>query len=292
MEIDIKRLRQLTTVARTGNFSRAAEELHITQPALSRSIAAFEDHFGIRIFDRGRNGATLTPLGALAIAEAEMLIKQARALDHNLRLYAKGDAGRINFGMGPLIASMVLPALSIHFLQRRPKLHLQATVKSASNLLLELMDDRIEMLFCAGEQIDASDELTLENVGSAGFGFFVRKTHPLAGRGPIKRAGLAEFPVLCGSELAAFAGSEGAFLCDNYHILRDTALHTDGIWISSPQFVREELQSGELVALEVADYPLPRHSDIVAVRRSGYTPTPAANAISDFVKQFFAGSTQ
>lgn len=289
METDIKKLRQLVTVARTGNFSRAAEELHITQPALSRSIAGFEEHFGIRIFDRGRNGAVLTPLGAMVIAEAETLIKQAHALDHNLRLYAQGDAGKINFGMGPLVASMVLPSLSIHFLHSRPKLRLQASVKSVRTLLIELMDDTIEMLFCAGEQIEATNELALEKVGSAGFDFFVRAGHPLAGCGPLSRSGFGEFPILCGSEFSTFAGSEGAFLCDNYHILRDTALHTDGIWISSPLFVKEELNSGQLVALTVTDHQLPQHSDIIAVRRSGYTPSPAADAIYDFVRRFYAG---
>ena len=153
MEMDLKRLQQVMTVARLGSFSRAAEELHITQPALSRSIATLEARYGIRIFERGRGGAVLTEVGKLAVAEADALLRDARSLEHNFRLYGTGEGGRIAFGMGPLIAGMVLPELSVHFIRERPRLKLISVVQAAGALYGALMDDRIEILFCAGGQL-------------------------------------------------------------------------------------------------------------------------------------------
>src|SRR5579864_3810938 len=100
MVLDLAKLEQLLTIARTGNFTRAAEELGITQPALSRNIGLLEDRFSFKIFDRGRGGASLTPVGALMVDEVEALVRQATILEHNLQLYGRGEGGQISLGMG------------------------------------------------------------------------------------------------------------------------------------------------------------------------------------------------
>lgn len=289
MEIDLKVLNQLITVARTGNISRAADELHLSQPALSRSIAAFEKQFGVRLFDRGRQGAALTPVGALAIAEAEALLKQASAISHNLRLYGEGAAGKITLGMGPLIASIVLAELGQHFLQERPQLQIQTSIKSASQLIPDLLGDQIELLFAAGPHLEVHSDIRTEHIASVPLGHMVRAEHPLAKSpaGSVTREQLAHFPTLCGSELSASAPKEGRFLCDNYHILRDTCLHSDGVWISSPLFVKKEIADGRLVTIAVAETSHPDAVELVVLRRSALTPSPAAAAIIDFVQQFF-----
>lgn len=291
MDMDLKKLRQLVVVARVGSISRAAEELHITQPALSRSIAALEDRFGIRIFDRGRGGAQLTAVGKLAVAEAEDLLRRARSLEHNLRLFGRGEAGKIAFGMGPLIASLVLPDLSQYLLHSRPKLHTRASVKAGAVLIQELLDDQIEMLFCASRQLEPSPDLSLESVGRVSVAMMVRAEHSLAARETVTQWDIAAFPLLSGAELSAtgLSGSEGAFICDNYQILRDAVLNSDGVWMSSPQLVVADIQSGRLKQLVVSDTIRPPAVEVAMVRRAGNTPSPAAVAITDRVRAFFAG---
>ncbi len=288
MKVNFNTLNQLVAVARIGNFSRAAEELNISQPALSRSIANFEASFGVRVFDRGRSGASLTPGGAMAISEAQALLKQAQKFDHNLKLYGQGDVGSIALGMGPLFGSMVIPDLSIHFLSTRPKLKIQTEVKAADTLIAELLDGRIEMAFCAAEVIPDHSELDVVTVGEIDLSMIVRANHPLAQQSNLKRSDLRAYPYLSGGELESSTHSEGIFICDNYHILRDIALHTDSIWISSPQFVHSELQDGKLVTLNVKDTNQPTSVKICEVTRKGYTRSPSARAISAYVLDFFS----
>ncbi len=288
MEIDLKRLKQLVTIAKLGSFSKAAEELHISQPALSRSIAGFESRFGIRIFDRGRTGVVLTPLGTLAIAEAETLLRQARTLGHNLGLYGSGDAGRVALGMAPLIASMVLPRLSSHFLACKPKLRVQTSVKPAELLAGELLDDKLEVLFCSAGTFPDGDELAVRTIGRMRIGLVVRAAHPLAGAGVVTRAQMTEFPLLSGRELPESSTPCGTVICDNYHILREVIHDCDALWVTSPQFVQQEIRCGRLTLLAVEDSPLPEYSDVCEVRRAGRTASPTSAAIGDFVGRFFS----
>ena len=72
-------LRHLVSLAQTGSFSRSAEALHLTQPALSRSIRALEDELGLRLFDRIGRRSELTPFGRELVARAQPLVRDADA---------------------------------------------------------------------------------------------------------------------------------------------------------------------------------------------------------------------
>src|SRR5881397_3804305 len=110
--MDLVKLRHIVAISDTGSFSRAAEDQHITQPALSRSIASFEARYGVRLFDRGRGGVLPTPAGTFVIEQARGLLRGAGELERNLLLYERGAAGSVSFGLGQLMASLILPRLS------------------------------------------------------------------------------------------------------------------------------------------------------------------------------------
>ena len=80
MDVDLRKLRYFMAVAEHGNFSRAAEALHIAQPVLSRQIKALESELGAALLVRGRTGATLTAAGDQLARDAEPLLADAEAL--------------------------------------------------------------------------------------------------------------------------------------------------------------------------------------------------------------------
>jgi DNA-binding transcriptional LysR family regulator len=287
MEIDLNRMRHIAAVARLRSFSRAAEELHITQPALSRSIAAFEERFGVRLFDRGRGGVMPTPVGVLVVAEAERLLGFARDFEHNLQLYGGGDAGRIPFGMGPMVASLVLPRLSQIFINERPRLQLKVSVGPADQLVQELMRDEIEMLFANTPQVRSIPDVITAPIGRMRLAVIVRSAHPMAGRRRVTFSELAAFPAASAVELPTMGitGEAGAFICDNYHILRETVLGTDCLWVASPDFVVADIAEGRLCCLDVADLDAAvATSELSMARRRERTMSPAAEAVAAVVQ--------
>ena len=78
--MELEQLRQLVEVERCGTISAAAEELHITQPSLSRSIRRLERDLGQDLFDRGRNSVTLNEAGRLALTHAKRILADVRLM--------------------------------------------------------------------------------------------------------------------------------------------------------------------------------------------------------------------
>lgn len=84
-DLDLRKLRYFVAVATTLNFRRAAEDLYLAQPVLSRQIRALENELGLTLFDRGPRGTELTPAGAGLLADATRLLADASALARRLK---------------------------------------------------------------------------------------------------------------------------------------------------------------------------------------------------------------
>src|ERR1700741_4516245 len=106
--LQLKSLTHLVALARRLHYARAAEDLHISQSALTRSIQALEKQLGMRLFDRDRAGVALTPQGKLAVERCAVLLADAEDVERHLVLAAGARAGRVRFGMAPLPASALL----------------------------------------------------------------------------------------------------------------------------------------------------------------------------------------
>lgn len=194
MSLSIDKLQQLVAVARTGSFSKAAIELNISQPALSRSIASLETLYGFKIFDRLGHGVHVTAAGGQVIAQAQPLLQAMRVFDNNLKLFGTGDAGQLFIGLAPLLASQLLSRLATDFFSAETKAQLRVLIRPGSILLEELQHDRIEMFFFPEGYIEPNPTLEIRQVGKMTPVCVVRSTHPLAERQDLTLDDLAEYP--------------------------------------------------------------------------------------------------
>lgn len=115
MELDL--LRAFLRTAASGNFTETAQQLSITQPALSKRIGRLEKHIGGRLFDRGRHGAALTALGRALLPDAEALVATADEVLRRARRRAAGDEGRLSLGFG--MSSLELGGRAVAEFRRR-----------------------------------------------------------------------------------------------------------------------------------------------------------------------------
>jgi LysR family hydrogen peroxide-inducible transcriptional activator len=133
--MEMHQLRYVVAVARTGNFSRAAEQCHVSQPSLSQQIQKLEDELGQLLFDRMKRAVKLTPHGdaflprALHILEeADMAKREAADAQHLLR-------GTLTFGVLPTIAPYLLPEALAEFTKKFPGMEILIQEDTTARLL-------------------------------------------------------------------------------------------------------------------------------------------------------------
>jgi DNA-binding transcriptional LysR family regulator len=231
----------------------------------------------------------VTPAGTLVVEQARKLLSAANDLERGLRLYGKGEAGRLAFGLGPLVASLFLPGLGQSLLASRPGLQIVTMIRPPEQLIPELLNDRIEMILGNDWRISKVPGTVLEPLGRLKLAIIARAGHPLASAASITAADLEDYPSANALEMPAGAmrGNSGLFVCDNFHILRETVRATDCVWITSPAFLVDDLRAGRLVQLPVSDLPT-GHSEICVVYRHGRTRSPVAIAVTEQVRALLA----
>lgn len=289
MYITISKLRHLLAVARVRNFSQAAKELGISQPALSRSITSIEEYYEVRIFERGPGGISITPIGRDVIEEARSLMGAARAFDHNLNIKAGSYGGSIFIGFSPMIASMILSALCVHLLGSRPNVKIRASIRNARTLLSELINEDIDMFLCPKEEVDATDQITVQHIAPLEVAFIARSGHPLLSSARLSLADICGFPLLSAVEYRCdgLPVSGRTILCDNYDILRDITLNSDAVLISSHAAVAGEMSGGRLRSLRLVDPPV-MNSEVSLVKRRGTKISEVAEEAVEFSRIYLS----
>ena len=115
--MNLRQLAHLTALAEQGSFSRAAERLHLTQSALSRSLQTLEDELGARLIDRAGKRSTLTPLGEAVLARARRITLEAAEIQRSAELLRQGEAGTIRVGLGSGPGALLMtPLLTLLFI--------------------------------------------------------------------------------------------------------------------------------------------------------------------------------
>ena len=146
------RMRVFRTVAHHLSFSRAAEELLLTQPAVTQQIKALEDEFGVALFDRGGGRITLTPGGAALLPFADRMKALSEAAIEAVASAYGEHAGELAIGASQTIGQYLMPNFVAAFLQTHPKVHVTARSGNTDEMLEELVSGRIQIALIEGPE--------------------------------------------------------------------------------------------------------------------------------------------
>lgn len=147
MALELAELRSFIAICDQRHFGRAAESLHISQPALSKQMQKLEDRLGGALLIRRSRGVHLTPAGAVLLQQARTLVAEADATERITRLALHGEAGMLRVGFGVAVLARGLPDVILRFRQRFPAVHLSVTNMSTTDQLQALSDRTIDLGF-------------------------------------------------------------------------------------------------------------------------------------------------
>ena len=207
MELDLRLVRYFVAVAQTGNVTRAAERLHLSQPALSSAVKQLEGALGVELLERSGRGVRLTPAGELLLQRGTELLEQAAAVADEVR--GRGDeepAARLRLGMSPTARYGVGPALLAACAAAAPAAMLYASEDTTAALLRDVAQGRLDLaiVFCAPDDVPPGVELELVRDEPAVV--HLPSGHPLCARPSLSLADLAGETVLIagGAESGGF----------------------------------------------------------------------------------------
>ena len=159
--MNLEQLRSFVEVARFGNFTRAAEELYLAQPSLSRQIAALEQDLGAELFHRARGGSTLTVAGESLLPLARRMLADAESVRRELAELAGLERGRVRLGATPtLCISLVAEVLSM-FHAEHPAIELHLSEQGSRRLLDELAGGELDLALITTSDASSAERFTV-----------------------------------------------------------------------------------------------------------------------------------
>lgn len=267
----IRHIRIFAVVYQEMNVTRAAEILHMTQPAVTRSIQELEHYYGIRLFERINHRLFKTESGKELYARALHIIESFDELEKGIKNW--DEFGILRVGASITIGNFILPALVSKFQNSHPKLQIKVTISNTAAIQEAILDNNIDLALVEGTI--SSEYITTELLAEDHLCLILPKNHPLCTAECIQLKDLTAYPLLLrenGSAGRTFLNHVFAFHGIDFEPRWESASTQAlvkavssglGISILPMQLVTQDIDAGTVVSRIVKDEPFIRQNYII-----------------------------
>lgn len=193
-----RRLHVFYTVARLLSFTKAAETLHMTQPAVTFQVRQLEEHFNTRLFDRTHNRISLTEAGQKVYEYAERIFQLYNELENSVRELTGDISGVLILGASTTIAEYMLPALLGDFKAKYPDVNLRLKVSNTDGIVSMVEHNVIDLGVV--EAPVTNKNLAVDVCRTDRLVAIVPPNHALADRESVALSTILEYPYICREE--------------------------------------------------------------------------------------------
>ena len=263
--MNLRHLEHLLAVADTGSFSRAAEQHHITQSALSRSIQTLEDALDARLIDRVGKRNELTPFGQAVVQRARRMVLDAAELRRSAEFLREGHMGSLRIGLGSGPSAMLMRPFLGYMARTFPGVEVSISPGATQLQVPQLRQRALDALVVDVHRVAPAADLVIEVLSDMRAGFICRHDHPLRQSGAavsfaeMRRYPLASTPLSAevSRGLIARYGARAdprqavTLRCDDIHSLLDTVRESDAIFLGILGPAWPDIRAGRLAELAV-----------------------------------------
>lgn len=188
MRPTLKQLQYLVAIAETGKFADAARLMNVSQPSLSTQLADMEFELDTTLIERGRHGATLTPIGEETVQRARLILASVEELKAHASAGVTGFSGRLRLGVIPTVGPYLLPSVTSKLHVLYPEFRISVQEERTIDLDQRLREGQVDTLISTAEDHENTESIALF---TEDLWICVAPDHPLANQnGPIKPAAL------------------------------------------------------------------------------------------------------
>ena len=177
--MEFRQLTYFLAAAHTQNFRKAAELCLVTQPALSRQIAALEKELGMALFKRIKQHVALTDAGQAFVAYAKQALEVLQHGEQEMARWQEGRSGTMLIGCNPSLASAFLPRLIATFREQYPDIHLKVQINHSDEVIAQIERGEVE-LGCIYDPVVRSELVTIKELFRQPLQLLAPLSHPLA----------------------------------------------------------------------------------------------------------------
>jgi DNA-binding transcriptional LysR family regulator len=294
-----RQLRHFLAVVEHKGITSAAEAVHISQPALTKSIRQLEDNLGVTLFKRLPNGVVPTHFGEILARRVRLMDLEYRHALTEIQAIKGGAGGTINIGAGPVWMAQILPPIIAEFHRQQPKITIKLRSGVIDTLVPALLAGEIDVI-CASLDFPTHPEIVKEHLTEIHHVLVARAKHPLAGRKEIAPAQLLDYPWL-----AIVNDYIGTSRVNSFFAANELEPPRIAVETTSTSGILSLLQAGDFI-VNIPTLMLPYAEAFgikrLAVRgtlwespagiayRATKLPIPAINAFYALVRSHFTGS--
>ncbi|MFX3633883.1 MAG: LysR family transcriptional regulator [Candidatus Pristimantibacillus sp.] len=271
--------------ARMGNFTKAAQELHITQPSVSYAVKQLEEAFGVKLFDRLSKGVCLTSEGNALYEYVEQSFALLARGEKKLHDLVKLNAGELRIGASGPIIKHLLQAHLEPFHAANPQIRIRIQQSKTSEVSRQLKEEQIDLGFVHLPLEDP--ELTVVPLMNIQDCFFVGEAYRELTHSPISVSQLLTIPLVLptsGSSTRIFVekwfasqglSKEADIELNSTEMIVEFAQHGYGAAFVARQFAQKELDNGSLLEVKLIEQ-IPTRTIGVVTRREAALPLASA----------------
>jgi DNA-binding transcriptional LysR family regulator len=290
LHLTLRQLKVFESVARHLNYTRAAEELFLTQPAVSMQVKQLEEHLGVALFEQLGKRIHLTEAGQEVLAYARTVTQQLDELESVLNRIKGLSGGKLRISVATT-ANYFIPTLLGTFSRRYPEVTVSLDVTNREALLQQLSENTVDLVIMGQPPsgLDVEAEAFMENP----LIIVAPPEHPLAHQKkiPLKRLQEEVFLVRepgsgTRSAMERFFAEREIHLKTGMEVGSNEAIKQSvqaglGLGLLSRATIEQELELKRLVVLDVAEFPIMRHWYLV--HRRGKRLSAVAEVFKDFM---------
>lgn len=288
------RLTVFYTVAKRLSFSKAAEELFISQPAITKHIRELEQQFNNKLFDRKGNKIELTPAGDTLLIHTEAILNRYRTMEFDMNALLQKDKGLLNLGASTTISQYIIAPILAGFKKKFNEIELKLITGNTEQIEKVLLDKEIELGIVEGrsknQEISYTDFIQDEIV------LVCHKNHPLAKTVEIVPSALTALRFIVREQgsgtrqvIDHSLKSVGLKLADlpveiqlgNTESIKSYLIHSSAVAFLSIHSISKELLSGELRIVEIKGLSITRHFYLIHLQGN---PDPIAHKMIRFAQ--------
>lgn len=259
-----RRLQVFHTVARLLSFTKAAETLHMTQPAVTFQVRQLEEHFNTRLFDRTHNRISLTEAGRRVFEYSDRIFDLYNDMENAVREMTGDISGVVMIGASTTIAEYMLPALLGDFRNKYPDVNVQLRVSNTDGIVSMVENNIIDLGVV--EAPVTNKNLVVEICRMDELVAIVPPTHPLAKHKVVKIEEMLKYPYICREEgsgtrevISEYLSQAGVNMTDlsvcmelgSPEAVKGAVEAAMGVSIVSRATIQKELKLQTLVALQL-----------------------------------------